>query len=90
MTFAVLLGAELMIVPRFAPDADDYQFPSGRQLAEDFSLYLHAPTRTDPSLAPPGCENFYVLSPVPHMESGTDWAAEEPRYQEKLFAYLEA
>ncbi len=36
-------------------------------VAEDFSLYLHAPTRTDPSLAPPGCETFYVLSPVPHL-----------------------
>ena len=58
-------------------------------LAEDFSLYLHAPTRTDPTVAPPGCENFYVLSPVPHMESGTDWEAEEPRYQDKIFAHLE-
>ena len=34
-------------------------------LAEDFSLYLHRPTATDPSLAPPGCDAFYVLSPVP-------------------------
>ena len=32
-------------------------------LADDFSLYLHAPTATDPSLAPPGCEAFYVLAP---------------------------
>jgi phytoene desaturase len=31
------------------------------------SLYLHAPTRSDPSLAPPGCETFYVLSPVPNL-----------------------
>ncbi len=58
-------------------------------LAPDFSLYLHAPTRTDPSLAPPGCENLYVLSPVPHLESGTDWATEGPRYREKLFENLE-
>lgn len=48
-------------------------------LAEDFSLYLHRPTATDPSLAPPGCDAFYVLSPVPHLQSGTDWrAAAEP------------
>ena len=39
-------------------------------VADDFSLYLHAPTRTDPSLAPPGCESFYVLSPVPHLGGG--------------------
>ena len=42
-------------------------------LAQDFSLYLHRPTATDPSLAPPGCHTFYVLSPVPHLQSGTDW-----------------
>ena len=39
-------------------------------LADDFSLYLHRPTATDPSLAPPGCDAFYVLSPVPHLDSG--------------------
>jgi phytoene desaturase len=42
-------------------------------LADDYSLYLHRPTATDPSLAPPGCDAFYVLSPVPHLDSGTDW-----------------
>ncbi len=45
-------------------------------LASDFSLYLHRPTATDPSLAPPGCDAFYVLSPVPHLGSGTDWQRE--------------
>lgn len=35
-------------------------------LPPDFSLYLHAPTRTDPDLAPDGHETFYVLSPVPN------------------------
>ena len=44
------------------------------KLAQDFSLYLHRPTATDASLAPPGCDAFYVLSPVPHLASGTDWA----------------
>ncbi|TDQ82926.1 phytoene desaturase [Dongia mobilis] len=43
-------------------------------LAPDFSLYLHRPTATDPSLAPAGCDAFYVLSPVPHLESGIDWS----------------
>lgn len=42
-------------------------------LTSDFSLYLHRPTATDPSLAPNGCDAFYVLSPVPHLESGVDW-----------------
>jgi phytoene desaturase len=48
-------------------------------LASDFSLYLHRPTATDPSLAPDGCDAFYVLSPVPHLESRIDWSiAAEP------------
>ena len=48
-------------------------------LAEDFSLYLHRPTATDSSLAPPGCDAFYVLSPVPNLQGGVDWnIAAEP------------
>ncbi len=50
------------------------------RLAEDFSLYLHRPTATDPSLAPPGCDSFYVLSPVPHLGGDTDWAAAAEPY----------
>jgi phytoene desaturase len=42
-------------------------------LAEDFSLYLHRPTASDPSLAPAGCDAFYVLSPVPDLEAEIDW-----------------
>jgi phytoene desaturase len=59
-------------------------------LADDFSLYLHAPTRTDPSLAPAGHEAFYVLSPVPHLgHGGIDWSVEGPRYADRILAYLE-
>jgi len=46
------------------------------KLAEDFSLYLHRPTATDPSLAPAGCDTFYALAPVPHLDSGTDWSTQ--------------
>ena len=60
------------------------------RLAEDFSLYLHRPTATDASLAPPGCDAFYVLSPVPHLASGTDWAVEGERYRRAIAAALEA
>jgi len=58
-------------------------------LADDFSLYLHAPTRTDPSLAPPGCECFYVLSPVPHLGGDVDWNAVKDRYADAILASLE-
>jgi phytoene desaturase len=59
-------------------------------LAEDFSLYLHMPTYTDPSLAPEGCESFYVLSPVPHLGSGTDWRVQAKPYRDAIMQFLEA
>jgi phytoene desaturase len=63
----------------------------GPRLPQDFSLYLHAPCATDPSLAPPGCGSFYVLSPVPHLgNADIDWAVEGPRYRDRILAYLEA
>ncbi|MBW2460020.1 MAG: phytoene desaturase [Deltaproteobacteria bacterium] len=57
-------------------------------LAEDFSLYLHRPTATDPKMAPEGCDGFYVLSPVPHLQSGTDWSREAEPYRQKIAKYL--
>ena len=59
-----------------------------KRLADDFSLYLHRPTATDPSLAPEGCDGFYVLSPVPHLESGTDWSTEAERYRARIAKHL--
>lgn len=59
-------------------------------LAGDFSLYLHRPTATDPSLAPPGCDAFYVLSPVPHLQSGTDWRRAAEAYRQGIAKHLQA
>ncbi len=62
----------------------------GDQLAEDFSLYLHAPHVTDPSLAPPGGGSFYVLSPVPHLGNAPlDWDAIGTGYGDRILASLE-
>lgn len=58
-------------------------------VAQDFSLYLHAPTRTDSSLAPPGCEAFYVLSPVPNLAGNQDWDAIKDEYADRILASLE-
>ncbi|MGD8497814.1 MAG: phytoene desaturase [Chromatiales bacterium] len=58
-------------------------------LAEDFSLYLHRPTANDPTLAPPGCDAFYVLSPVPHLGSGVDWSAQAESYRAAIQQRLE-
>jgi phytoene desaturase len=58
-------------------------------LAEDFSLYLHRPTATDPSLAPDGCDAFYVLSPVPHLASGVDWQVTAEPYRQAIARHLD-
>lgn len=50
-------------------------------LAGDFSLYLHRPTATDASLAPPGCDTFYALSPVPNLRAAIDWTREAEPYR---------
>ncbi len=61
-----------------------------KTLAEDFSLYLHRPTATDPAVAPPGCDAFYVLSPVPNLEGGQDWSILAESYRQRIARALEA
>jgi phytoene desaturase len=60
-------------------------------LSEDFSLYLHHPTISDPSMAPEGCSTFYALAPVPHMgKLPIDWAEVGPGYANRILDHLEA
>ncbi len=62
---------------------------AGRR-ADDFSIYLHAPTLTDPSMAPPGHESIYLLVPVPHLgNSAFDWATESDQFRDRIVNYLE-
>ena len=60
-----------------------------KTLAEDFSLYLHMPTVTDPSLAPPNGDAFYVLAPVPHLGGAIDWARAAQPYRDRIIQLLE-
>ncbi|MGI8509665.1 MAG: phytoene desaturase [Gemmatimonadaceae bacterium] len=78
---------EILMGPRYRELLNDIFV--GKKLSDDFSLYLHRPTATDPSLAPPGCDSWYVLSPVPHLESATDWRATAPLYRDRIVKYLE-
>ncbi len=57
-------------------------------LADDFSLYLHRPTATDPALAPAGCDTFYVLSPVPNLQAEVDWKTAAEPYRRRVARYL--
>jgi phytoene desaturase len=78
----------IMLGPRYRPLLDDI-FRHHR-LAEDFSLYLHRPTATDPSLAPAGCDAFYVLSPVPHLDAAVDWETQAEPYRRGIERFLSA
>ena len=59
-------------------------------VADDFSLYLHVPSLTDPSLAPKDHDCFYVLAPVPHLgHAPIDWKKFGPEYAKKILSYME-
>ena len=60
-----------------------------KRLGDDFSLYLHRPTATDPSMAPEGCDCFYVLAPVPHQQSGIDWTTQAKPFRDRIMKYLD-
>ncbi|WP_106478428.1 phytoene desaturase family protein [Phytohalomonas tamaricis] len=60
-----------------------------RTLSDDFSLYLHRPTATDPSFAPDGCDSFYVLAPVPNLMGEMDWSIEGEQLGDKILEALE-
>ncbi|HEV2764280.1 MAG TPA: phytoene desaturase family protein, partial [Pyrinomonadaceae bacterium] len=78
---------EILMGPRYRGLVEDIF--RRKRLAEDFSLYLHRPTATDPSLAPEGCDSWYVLSPVPHLGAGVDWKAQGRPYRDRVVKYLE-
>jgi phytoene desaturase len=62
----------------------------GSALPADMSLYLHAPGASDESLAPPGCDGFYALAPVPNLRrAALDWDALAPAYADRVLDALE-
>lgn len=82
-----VLHHTILMGPRYRGLLDDIF--RNKVLPEDMSLYLHRPTATDPSLAPEGCDAFYVLSPVPNLDAGVDWSEEGERYRARVEARLE-
>lgn len=54
-------------------------------LPRDFSIYLHHPTITDPSMAPPGHSSFYALVPVAHLgKLPIDWDKVGPILEKRV------
>jgi phytoene desaturase len=69
----------MLLGPRYEALLEDIF--NKHHLADDFCLYLHRPTATDLEMAPAGCDAFYVLAPVPHLDSGTDWKVQAEPYR---------
>lgn len=78
-----------LVVPQDLRATCDAIF-SGRVPA-DPAYYICNPSKTDPSLAPPGCENLYVLVPVPSQLPGReiDWSIRGPRLEAEMLDRLE-
>ncbi|MEM6411324.1 MAG: phytoene desaturase [Pseudomonadota bacterium] len=77
----------MVLGPRYKGLLDDI-FSNYHQ-ADDFSMYLHRPTASDPSLAPEGCDAFYVLAPVPNLKSGVDWETYGEPFRQAIQKRLE-
>jgi phytoene desaturase len=58
-------------------------------LPEDFSMYLHVPSRTDETMAPKGCESMYLLIPTANLKANIDWSKIKVSYTEKILDFLQ-
>ena len=72
--------------PRYEALLDDIF--NKKVMSDDFSIYLHRPTATDPSFAPAGCDSFYALVPVPNLQGQVDWPTVGPQLAERVIAAL--
>lgn len=61
-----------------------------RVLPKDFSIYLHTPTRSDPSVAPDGHEACYALVPAPNLRGHVDWDQEHEPLRDRILDALDA
>jgi phytoene desaturase len=58
-------------------------------LADDFSMYLHVPSLTDPDMAPEGCESIYLLIPTPNLKADFNWSEIKEQFAQKVLTYLQ-
>lgn len=82
-----LVHHNIILSPRYKGLLNDIF--NKKVLSDEFSLYLHMPTYTNSSLAPEGCETFYVLSPVPNLDADIDWTKAARPYRDAILKFLE-
>ena len=57
--------------------------------AEDPTVGIACQSVTDPTKAPPGCTNLFVMTNPPALSASFDWRSEAPRYRDLVLAKLE-
>lgn len=95
-TFMVYLGVDqkLDLPHHMVLFADDYKqnvedITKEGRVSEDASIYMHNPSKLDPTMAPEGKSALYVLMPVPNLDAKIDWEKEKPRLREKIIRRIE-
>ncbi len=60
-----------------------------KTLMSDPSFLVTVPTKDDASLAPQGKQSYYVLFPVPNLDSSIDWNHMAEPYRDQMIGTLE-
>jgi phytoene desaturase len=60
-----------------------------RRIGDDLALYVHAPSRTERSMAANGGESLAILLPVPNLTSRDDWSVRAPELRERILDFME-
>lgn len=86
-TYPKIAHHTISLGPRYQGLLDDIF--NKKVVADDCSIYLHRPTATDPSFAPPDCDSFYALVPVPNLQGKQDWRTIGEQFKEQILDNLE-
>lgn len=86
--FPALHHHNLLVGPGYRRFIDDVT--RRRRIPRGVCLYLHAPSRTEPAMAPPGGEAISVLMPVPNLAGGQSWPETGDALREEILDALES
>ncbi|WP_131194596.1 phytoene desaturase family protein [Lichenihabitans psoromatis] len=75
------------IFSRSAKEEFEWIYDKGEP-APDPTCYVAAPSRTDPTVAPPGGEALYVLVHTPYLRPHHDWSKMFPDYRQVILDKL--
>lgn len=82
-----LLHHTLILSERYKPLIDDIF--DHKILPDDFSIYLHVPSRTDSQMAPEGSDSMYLLIPTPNLDANINWDKHGEIYTKKILDFME-